>query len=187
MTNEEKLNFGIHIVAGMKASAMNTDFETGMIDTLSDTEMDRTLYSKEELEKLNEKDRERVFSYVEHAKKRLHEQAMFIANIALEKLDEQNVNQVQDAVLNPPICIKTLSGWNESNLELDNYLIEPCEIDEDLFMFIGEQIPPTFSLDGHVQGLDCQFEKDGLDYYFTAKEMNSRFYFLGILPEFKCD
>lgn len=47
---------------------------------------------------------------------------------------------------------KTLKGWEKSDLDLDKYLTEPCEIDEDLSLYIGECVPPQYLGGGLTQG-----------------------------------
>lgn len=82
---------------------------------------------------------------------------------------------------------KTLKQWEKSNLDLDKFLFEPCEIDEEMFNWIGEIISPQYLGEGIVQGGDCDRHVDGVGFYATAyhdSQFNTYFY-LGILPEFK--
>lgn len=85
---------------------------------------------------------------------------------------------------------KTLKGWEKSDLDLDKYLTEPCEIDEDLSLYIGECVPPQYLGGGLTQGGDCERHEDSEDgepigYYMTTRIVNGRHFYLGILPEFR--
>lgn len=48
--------------------------------------------------------------------------------------------------------MKTLKGWEESNLDMDEYLNEPCEIDEQLYLEILDCVPPHYLGDLAQQG-----------------------------------
>lgn len=85
---------------------------------------------------------------------------------------------------------KTFKGWEKSNIDLDKYLNEPCEIDEELSLYIGEIVPPQYLDCGLTQGGDCQITDDSEDggligYYMTTSIVNDKHFYLGILPEFR--
>lgn len=89
---------------------------------------------------------------------------------------------------------KTFKKWEKSDLDLDDYLGEiPCEIDEELYNFIGECVAPQYlgGQNGLVQGGDAFDSEDtGEDFeeiftYSTCRQIGEKFYYLGILPEFK--
>lgn len=80
---------------------------------------------------------------------------------------------------------KTRKGWEKSNLDLDKYLTEPCEIDEELSLYIGECVAPTYYSDGLTQGGDPEKHEDSIGFYMTTSIVNGKHFYLGILPEFK--
>lgn len=85
---------------------------------------------------------------------------------------------------------KTFKGWQKSGLDLGDYLTEPCEIDEALSLYIGEVVPAYYLDEGLTQGGDPAKSEMGEDgekimYYMTTSHINGKYFFLGILPEFK--
>lgn len=87
---------------------------------------------------------------------------------------------------------KTLKGWEKSNVDLDKYLTEPCEIDEELSNYIGECVAPQYLgwENGLTQGGDPEKHEDSEDgepigYYMTTLHINGKHFYLGILPEFR--
>jgi hypothetical protein len=83
-TEREKLQFGIEIVAAMFAERLyNGDLDAGMADALSETEIDRLGFSKEDLESMPEDRQELIIKMAAFHKTRLHQQAMFMANTVL--------------------------------------------------------------------------------------------------------
>lgn len=87
--------------------------------------------------------------------------------------------------------MKTLKKWEKSKLDLDDYLSEPCEIDEDLSNYIGEVIAPQYCGNGLTQGGDAIKSEESYDnfkkiyFYMTTSYINGKHFYLGILPEFK--
>jgi len=79
--------------------------------------------------------------------------------------------------------MKTLKGWNNSGLNLDKFLSEPCRIDEDLYNYLAEIVPPQLCIYGVIQLGEAEFRKDGIYYYMTASLVNDKYFYLGILPE----
>lgn len=88
-------------------------------------------------------------------------------------------------------ALKTLKGWEASNLDLTDYLQYPCEIDEDLANYIGECVAPQYLGNGLVQGGDCEFHENNpetfekIGFYLTTYHKDRKFFYLGVLPEFK--
>jgi len=89
---------------------------------------------------------------------------------------------------------KTLKGWEKSNVDLDKYLTEPCEIDEALSLYIGEVVPPHYLgvNNGLTQGGDAVKSEEAEDcddediyYYMTTLHISGKHFYLGILPEFR--
>ena len=85
MTEDQKLEFGIEIVSAMKASAYGVPIEDGRIMALEGTEIDRL--DDIDFDSLPGKDKSFARKYAARNKERLHEQAMFVADIVIEKLE----------------------------------------------------------------------------------------------------
>ena len=86
--------------------------------------------------------------------------------------------------------MKTRKGWEKSNLDLDKYLSEPCEIDESLSLYIGECVVPRYLGGGLTQGGDPEKHEDckngkRIGFYLTTSHVNGKYFYLGILPEFR--
>lgn len=86
--------------------------------------------------------------------------------------------------------MKTLKDWEESSLNMDSYLNEPCEIDEELYLDILECVPPHYLGELAQQGgdaIDSFKNEKGKEVftYMTVNNVNGKYFYLGILPEFK--
>lgn len=81
--------------------------------------------------------------------------------------------------------IKTYKGWDKSGLDLDEYLTEPCEIDEELLNYIGECVAPTYVSPEFTQGGDPCKTENGVEFFATCSIVGDKYFYLGILPEFK--
>lgn len=81
--------------------------------------------------------------------------------------------------------MKTYKEWEASDLELNEYLAYPQEIDEELYMHMWEVVVPGWSSKKIYQNGEPVFEEDDILYYWTACEIGERYFFLGILPAFK--
>ena len=79
---------------------------------------------------------------------------------------------------------KTLLEWEASNLDLDEYLTEPCEIDEDLYNYLGECTTPQYHGEGLLQSGESTKEEEGVAFYMSAMNVDENFFYLGELPEF---
>lgn len=84
-SDSEILALGIEIVSAMKASAYDVSIEQGRIMALEDTEPDRVegLFCRN----LSNEEKERCQRMCDFEKKRLHKQAMFVANATLKYLN----------------------------------------------------------------------------------------------------
>jgi hypothetical protein len=80
--------------------------------------------------------------------------------------------------------MKKFKAWEKSKLNLNEYLIEPCQIDEELYLSIGSIVVPKCNLNGFIQCGEAEYEKDDMFYYMTVSIVNGKYYYLGILPEF---
>lgn len=92
MTDDQKLEFGIEIVSAMKASAYDMPIEDGRILALQGTEIDRIEdFAFEDFDSLPDDKKEFYKKWASREKEILHEQAMFVAGIAIEKLHSMNI------------------------------------------------------------------------------------------------
>jgi hypothetical protein len=85
---------------------------------------------------------------------------------------------------------KTYKGWEKSGIDLGEYLTEPCEINEELYLYIVECTHPEYSWDGLIQGGDPVDSIEGDDFdkiytFMTVFTDRGKYFYLGILPEFK--
>ena len=85
--------------------------------------------------------------------------------------------------------MKTMKQWKKSGKDLSDFLVSGDKITEELYNFIGECTSPTYCTRNLIQGGDAQYEKDGVDFYMTAKCVTTiyqvKYVYLGVLPEFK--
>lgn len=89
MKKEQLLEFGIEIVSGIKASAYNETIEDGRINALLDTETD--MLEDDDFKNHTPETQANITAYCEANKLRLHEQALFIADITLKKLESMGI------------------------------------------------------------------------------------------------
>lgn len=77
LTEKQKYELGLNIIAGMKANAYDVNFETGMAYALQETR-DEEASSEKHLE------------WIKKNRKRLHSQALYIADVAINALNNIN-------------------------------------------------------------------------------------------------
>lgn len=91
--------------------------------------------------------------------------------------------------------MKTLKEWEEGpEIDLDKYLAPMDEIDEALYMHMGEVAPPKYCASNEskcnphrqhfVQMCDPDYHIDDIPFYMTGCSVGNRYFYLGILPEF---
>jgi len=83
--------------------------------------------------------------------------------------------------------IKTYQDW-QSNFDgdLGQYLgKEPCEIDEELYLYLAEVTPATYSSQDFIQTGEASFSKYGTLFYATCSCVGNKHFYLGDLPEFQ--
>ena len=84
---------------------------------------------------------------------------------------------------------KTLENWQESNKDFLDYINPMDEIDEDLYNHFLEITVPKYAKRYNNQ--DCYQigeafdEVDNVFLYETFTSLNGKYFYLGILPEFK--
>lgn len=83
--------------------------------------------------------------------------------------------------------IKTYQDWQSNfNGSLGKYLgQEPCEIDEELYLYLAEVVPPTYSSENFIQTGEASFSQFGTLFYHTCSSFGEKCFYLGVLPEFK--
>ncbi len=82
--------------------------------------------------------------------------------------------------------MKTRKGWVKSGLYLEDYISEPCVIDEELHNYLGEIVAPQYCCKGLIQtGEASLVDSVGVAHYMTSVHLNGKYFYLGILPEFK--
>lgn len=81
--------------------------------------------------------------------------------------------------------IKTYKKWEKSNKNLDEYLQPLDQIDEELYNYLGEIVPAQYSSENFVQNGEAEFERYETLHYMTGYHKNGKYFYLGVLPEFK--
>lgn len=90
MKKRKKLELGIEIIAGLHAEVGGGDMEYGRYIALFETEA-----NPDELKELDEEQRERRLKAAQQQKGRLHRQALFVAVVAIAKLNFSDTLQVR--------------------------------------------------------------------------------------------
>jgi hypothetical protein len=80
--------------------------------------------------------------------------------------------------------MKTYKKWIKSNLDLNEYLTEPCEIDEELYLYLAEVVSPQYSDGKLIQTGEAEYTEDSVLFYMSASHIGDKYFYLGILPEF---
>lgn len=79
-----------------------------------------------------------------------------------------------------------MKNGRESGLDLNEYLEEPCQIDEELHNYLGEVVSPQYCYDGLIQTGEASLSDEfGVSRYMTSIFINRKYFYLGILPEFR--
>lgn len=79
--------------------------------------------------------------------------------------------------------MKTYKEWEDTELDLTDFIKPGDEIDEEIYTHIGYALVGPHYDDGVVlQCGECSFVKDGVDHYMTAIIKNNRYFYLGELP-----
>lgn len=81
--------------------------------------------------------------------------------------------------------IKTFKAWEKTDLELTEFL-NPCDqVDEEIYNHMATVVHPQYSSREFLQEGEPEFMKDGVYFYSTFSLTNGKYFYLGILPEFK--
>ena len=83
--------------------------------------------------------------------------------------------------------MKTYNEWESSGVDLDKYLTGPCEVDEEIYLYIVEFCPPTYDDGVFVQSGEATGETKiyGTFTFDTFQRKDGRYFYLGVLPAFK--
>lgn len=80
--------------------------------------------------------------------------------------------------------MKKYSDWEDSELDLDKFVNPGDEIDYEIFEHIGYAlVGPHFDDGRFLQCGECDYERDGVDYYMTAEEVDGKYFYRGVLPD----
>lgn len=97
-------------------------------------------------------------------------------NTFIEKINTQNRKEMK----------KTFKQWVKQDKDLDDFLSPGDYIDERLYNYIGEIIPPAYYSRDFIQGCDAIKNEGDVLFYITAhRTVDNRYLYLGVLPEFK--
>lgn len=71
--------------------------------------------------------------------------------------------------------------------DLTEFLENPCEIDKEMYYHIicGYVSPSYSGNDGIAQAGEPEKNVDGVYYFMTVSHINGKYWYLGVLPEFK--
>ncbi len=81
--------------------------------------------------------------------------------------------------------IKTKQAWDDSGLDFDQFVNPMDEIDEEMYYYFLGVVPTQYNKGYLFQLGEAEREENDLWYYSTFTKYNNKYYFLGILPEFK--
>lgn len=82
--------------------------------------------------------------------------------------------------------MKTYNEWQESSLDLEDFLNSYCEIDEELWLYIGDCSPAQFLSREFIQmGEAIGKDENEVLTYITTQRVGDKYFYLGVLPEFK--
>ena len=83
--------------------------------------------------------------------------------------------------------MKTYKEWESKDVDLDEYLTGPVEVDEDLYLHIAEFCPPSFDNGEFTQSGEATGKTNlyGTFTFDTFRVTGDKYYFLGVLPAFK--
>lgn len=83
---------------------------------------------------------------------------------------------------------KTLEKWEAGKeMDLEDYLQPMDEIDYDLYAYSWAWVSPYWSSNGFIQWGEPNNTINDVYYRMTFATVNERYYYLGILPEFRND
>lgn len=81
--------------------------------------------------------------------------------------------------------MKTNKQWEESGLDFHDFISPLDEIDLEIYIHFAEIVAPQYCNNGLLQCGEAWDEKDGVYRFETFTTIGDRFYYIGVLPEFK--
>lgn len=81
--------------------------------------------------------------------------------------------------------MKTFKQWEKSGIDLDDFLQPMDEVDERLYLYAGEIVAPKYCSNSLIQMGEAHDKIHGIYHYMTFRNVGFKYYYLGILPEFK--
>lgn len=80
--------------------------------------------------------------------------------------------------------MKTFEAWNNSGLDLTEFVKPGDEIDYEIYEHIGYAlVSPNYDDGKTLQCGECSFKRDGVNYFMTAEEKDGKYFYLGELPD----
>lgn len=80
--------------------------------------------------------------------------------------------------------MKTYNDWEDSELDLTEFIQPNDEIDYEIYLHIcAALVGPNYDDGKTVQCGECSFQRDGVDYFMTATEKDEKYFYLGDLPD----
>ena len=81
--------------------------------------------------------------------------------------------------------MKTLEQWENSGLDLVEFLGDPCEIGMCIVDYLRDCTVPAYCSDLIIQGGDPIRTEGDVSFYQTILKVDRKDWYIGILPEFK--
>lgn len=86
--------------------------------------------------------------------------------------------------------VKTFKDWQNSSQELEDFFKPFDEVDEGFFAYLRDETfysnHSRYKDTSYIQGLEPVYiDDDGVDCYRTAVQKGDRYFYMGVLPEFK--
>lgn len=81
--------------------------------------------------------------------------------------------------------MKTYKQWEESEKDFHDFIEPMDEIDEELYLYYGEVVAPKYCANGLIQCGEAWKRQRHVYWYETFNKVNDKYYYIGVLPEFK--
>lgn len=83
--------------------------------------------------------------------------------------------------------MKTYKKWEKADDAWLHWYLwnQPCEIDEELYNYIGWVTAPQYCFLGLIQGGDAVRSEDWVLFFDTITYIDNKYFYLWILPEFQ--
>lgn len=77
--------------------------------------------------------------------------------------------------------MKTMQGWTDSKLRFNEYFTKDCEVNDEVYWYFMEYVPPIFIPAGFQVG-EISHHRDGVAYYATFIRDCDRYFYIGYHP-----